>query len=287
MPNPILGWDVPRADWLRERRNRLGASDVYAVLGFSKHNTPWQIHAEKTGRLIKPDQANAAAQLGTDLEPWIIEQAPKLLHQDVHRTPHQLYAHSEHDWRACSPDGFAANGWLIQAKTSGIASPGYPSQWADGGIPLGYEFQCRWEIHVMDTPGCYLVALVAGMGLIVREIARDMTVEHDLVSQLEPWWKEHVINGTEPPLGALDSEAMARLYPVTKRPEVDATRTPILNWVAEYEAARDEVKAAKARQDEAGANIKRLIGDASVAKVDGLQVASWAANKNGVRSLHI
>jgi predicted phage-related endonuclease len=198
-----------------------------------------------------------------------------------------MYAHSEHDWRACSPDAFAANGWLVQAKTSGLASPGYPFQWADLGIPLGYEFQCRWEIHVMDAPGCYLVGLVAGLGLIVREIPRDMGIEYDLVSQLETWWKEHVINGTEPPLGALDTEAMARLYPVTKRPEVDATHTPILAWIAEYEQARDDVNTAKTRQDEAGANIKRLIGDATVAKVNGERVASWAANKNGIRSLRI
>lgn len=287
MPTALLGWNAPRPEWLAERRKGLGASEVYAVLGFSKDDTPWQVWADKTGKLIAPEVTHPAAQLGTDLEPWIIDQAPKLLRQDVARTPHQLYAHSEHPWRRCSPDAFAANGWLVQAKTSGLASPGYTFQWTDLGIPLGYELQCRWEIHVMDTPGCYLVALVAGMGLIVREIVRDMTVEHDLVSQLEPWWKEHVINGTEPPLGALDAEAMARLYPVTKRPEVDATRTPILTWVAEYEAARDEVKAAKARQDEAGANIKRIIGDAEVAKVNKQRVASWKANKNGVRSLNV
>lgn len=287
MPNPILGWNIPRADWLRERRNRLGASDVYAVLGFDRYNTPWQVYAEKTGRLIRPDKPNPSAQLGTDLEPWIIEQAPKLLHQDVHRTPHQLYAHSEHEWRACSPDAFAANGWLVQAKTAGIASPGFPHQWADGAIPLGYEFQCRWEIHVMDTPGCYLTALVAGMGLIVREIERDMAVENDLVSQLEVWWKEHITNGTEPPLGALDAEAMARLFPITRRPEIDLTNTPIRTWIAEYEQARQDANAAKERQDEAGANIKRLIGDATVAKVNGERVASWAANKNGVRSLRV
>lgn len=287
MPNPLLGWNAPRREWLDIRRGGLGASEVYDVLGFSKHNTPWQVWADKTGKLYAPEVTHPSAHLGTDLEPWIIDQAPRLLKQTVARTPHMLYAHSEHDWRRCSPDAFAENGWLVQAKTSGLASPGYPSQWANGGIPLGHELQCRWEIHVMDRPGAYLIALVAGMGLLVREIRRDLGIENELVSQLEPWWKEHVIGGIEPPLGPLDAEAMTRLYPVTKRPHVDATHTPILTWVAEYESARDDVKAAKARQDEAGANIKRIIGDAHMAKVNGERVASWAPNKNGVRSLNI
>jgi putative phage-type endonuclease len=287
MPNPLLAWDAPRSEWLNVRRGGLGASEVYAVLGFSKNDTPWQVWADKTGKLLAAEVTHPAAQLGTDLEPWIIDQAPKLLQQDVARTPHQLYAHTEHPWRRCSPDAFAGNGWLVQAKTSGLASPGYPTQWANGATPLGYELQCRWEIHVMDTPGCYLVGLVAGMGLVVREIRRDLSIENELVAQLDPWWKEHVLGGIEPPLGPLDAEAMARLYPITKRPEIDATHTPILAWIAEYADARDDVKTAKARQDEAGANIKRLIGDATVAKVNGERVASWPANKNGVRSLYI
>jgi putative phage-type endonuclease len=287
MPNPLLAWDAPRSEWLNVRRGGLGASEVYDVLGFSTHNSPWQVWADKVGRLLAPDVTHPAAKLGTDLEPWIIDQAPALLGQDVARTPHKLYAHSEHPWRRCSPDAFAADGGLVQAKTSGLASPGYPTQWANDGIPLGHELQCRWEIHVMDAPRCYLVALVAGLGLIYRVIDRDLGIENDLVSQLELWWKQHVVSRIEPPLGSLDAEAMARLYPVTKRPEVDATNTPILAWVAEYAQARDDVKAAKARQDEAGANIKRLIGDAAVAKVNGERVASWPANKNGVRSLYI
>lgn len=286
MPTPLLGWNTSRAEWLAARRGGLGASDVAAALGFSSHRTPWQVAAEKTNLLLPPDSAGTAAQLGTDLEPWIIEQAPKLLNQTVARTPHMLYAHDTHPWRICSPDGFAGDGWCVQAKTSGIASPGFPQQWADG-VPLGYELQVRWEMHVMDAPGCHLVALVAGMGLIHRPITRDMGIENELVAQVSTWWKEHVIGGIEPALGAPDTDMMKYLYPRAVKPEIDLTGTAIEHWVAEYTSARDDEKTAKMRKDEAGANIKRLIGDATVATSNGKKIATWSSPPSGKRTLYI
>lgn len=287
MPVPLLGWNAPRADWLKERRGGLGASDVSAALGFSTRRTPWQVAAEKTSLLLPPDDAGPAAQLGTDLEPWIIEQAPKLLGMDVARTPHMLYAHDQHPWRRCSPDAFSADGWCVQAKTSGLATPGYPQQWSDGGIPLDYELQVRWEIHVMDAPGCHLVALVAGQGLIHRPVERDMGIEHALIAQVDPWWKDHVIDRKEPALMAPDTDMMKLLFPCAIKPEIDLTHTPIEHWVAEYVSARDDEKDAKTRKDEAGANVKRLIGDATVAKSNGRKVATWSSPPSGKRALYI
>ena len=46
-------------------------------------------------------------------------------------------------------------------------------------------------------------------------------------------------------------------------------------------------KAAATRKDEAGANVKRLIGDATVAKSNGRKVATWSSPPSGKRALYI
>lgn len=278
-PVPLLGWDAQRPEWLAARRHGLGASDVAAILGFSRYTSPWQVWAEKLDVRRPPDQPSTAADLGTALEPWLIEQATDLIGQPVARTDAQLYAHPQHRWRMCSPDGRTVAGNIgVQCKTAGLASGyGAPKGWDDGGIPLGYELQCRWECHVMDWDRVELVALVANYGLVRRTIIRDLTIEADLVAQASDWWQRHIVAGVEPPLGAADDPVMAELFPTAAPGEVvDLDDTSAVEaWMA-YRDARDRERAAAADKKAAAAVLKNLIGAAWGAKVDGRLIATWS-----------
>ncbi len=282
---PVLDWDAQRPEWLAARRRGLGASDVAAVLGFSHYTSPWQVWAEKLDVRRPPDQPSAAADLGTALEPWLLEQAPTLIGQPVVRTDAQLYRHPDYPWRMCSPDGQAAAGSVgVQCKTAGLASGyGPPKGWDDGGIPLGYEFQCRWEAHVMGWDAVELVALVANYGLVRRTVVRDLAIEADLVAQVSEWWQRHIVAGVEPPLGAADSAVMAELFPAGVPGEVvELDGTAALDaWFA-YRAARDREKAARLDRETAAAALKHLIGPAWGGKVDGHLIATWAEKRGHV-----
>lgn len=290
-PVPVLGWDAPRADWLAARRQGLGASEVAAILGFSPYAdaTPWAVWAEKTGRLvlnadITGDQARAAAELGTELEPWLIAQAPRLIGLRTDRTPHQLYAHPEHGWRLCSPDAFAPVNALVEGKTAALLSRWMPiDDWLDGGVPLGYELQCRWQMHVMDRDRVFLVALVAGLGLIHRVVERDMPLEHEMVGQVSTWWHTHVVDGEEPPVGRLDAEVIGRVY---SQPDpaltADLSGTEALEWCRAYLSALAEESQAAQRKDEYGARLKALLGNHCVGVQDGRKLVTWNPSKGRI-----
>lgn len=284
-PVPVLGWDTPRHTWLAERRQGLGASDVAAALGLSHWETPWEIWASKTGRLVTPDLSpSAAAQLGTDLEPWLLAQAPKLIGMPVDRTPHMLYAHAAHGWRLCSPDAFAADGGLVEAKTAALLSVWTRiDDWLDGGVPLGYELQCRWQMHIMDRPRVYLVALVAGLGLVFRVVERDLVIEAELVSQASEWWQHHVIEGNEPAVGRADVEVIQRVY-VNPDPAatLDLGATDALEWCRAYRAALEQESAAKSVKKEYGARLKALLGDRCTGIWDGRKIVTWNPVKGDV-----
>jgi putative phage-type endonuclease len=282
---PVLGWEAARPEWLAARRKGLGASDVAAVLGFSNYTSPWQVWAEKLDVRRPPDQPSAAADLGTALEPWLIEQATHLIGQPVVRTAAQLYRHPDYPWRMCSPDGRTGAGDIgVQAKTAGLASGfGPPKGWDDGGIPLGYELQCRWECHVMGWDTVELVALVANYGLLRRTVVRDLAIEADLVAQVSQWWDRHIVAGEEPPLGAADNQVMAELFPTAAPGEVvelDDT-SAVEAWIA-YRDARDRERAAAIDKKTAGAHLKHLIGAAWGGKVDGRLIATWADKQGHV-----
>lgn len=282
-PVGIIGWDLGDDAWREARKGGLGGSDISAVLGFSGYTSPWAVWAEKTGvRSWRDEDSSAAADLGCELEPWLLAKAARLLGVEVRQSEFRTYAHPQHRWRTCSPDGVSELG-LVELKTAGLASGfGAPHGWADGGTPLGYEFQCRWSMHVMDVDRIDLVGLVAGMGVLHRTFLRDLAVEADLVDQVSDWYRRHVVEGVEPPLGAVDNDNILRRFPTTTGQTVDLSATDAIELHAAYLDARRRESAAKADKEAAGAALKNLIGAGEVGVVDDREIAKWSAKKGHV-----
>jgi putative phage-type endonuclease len=281
---PVTGWDATEERWLEDRRSGVGGSDVLSLLGFSQYRSPWEVWREKTGRApIDTASPSAAADLGNALEPWLIEQAESLIGVPAHRTATRTYGHADYPWRRCSPDGVTADGQLVEAKTAGLASGfGTPKGWADDAVPLGYEFQVRWGLHVMDAPAAEIIALVSGLGLIRRTVERNLRIESKMVAQVEAWWQRHVVEGVEPDLSGADAAVIAEMYPRAERESVDLDDTDALEHWEIYLAARERAQEAEAEQERAGAELKALIGDAKVARVDGNVIATWPEVKGKV-----
>jgi putative phage-type endonuclease len=282
-PVGVIGWDLDDEAWREARKAGLGGSDISAVLGFSTYSSPWEVWADKTGVRSWQDEGSAAADLGVELEPWLIDKAARILDVDVTQPAFRTYAHPLHRWRTCSPDGITPDGRLVECKTAGLQSGfGIPKGWEDGGIPLGYEFQCRWSLHVMGADVIELVGLVAGMGVQHRTIRRDLTIEADMVEQVSDWYQRHIVAGEEPALGAVDNEFLARLFPAPNGQAVDLDDTEAADLHAEYLRARDDEKTAKARKETAGAALKKLLGDNETARVGDKTIAAWSSKKGAV-----
>lgn len=278
---PVVGWDATDEEWEAARRHGLGGSDISAVLGFDRYTSPWEVWAEKTG-VRHVDLDSLPAEIGTVLEPWLRDRAARILGEPVAVTPHRTYRHPQHGWRLCSPDGITADRRLVELKTAGLVTGyGTPPGWADGAVPLGYEFQVRWAMHVMDAPAAEVVALVAGLGLVRRTVERDHAIEADLVDQLTHWWGTHVVGGVEPAMGT-DPGLLAERYPTPNGKTIDLGATGASeHWIG-YREAREREAAAKADKDRHGAALKALLGDNEVGTVDGNCIATWGPKKSPV-----
>jgi hypothetical protein len=134
----------------------------------------------------------------------------------------------------------------------------------------------------MDAPRIELIGLVAGMGVQHRSIVRDAAVEADMVAQVSDWYATHIAGGVEPPLGAVDNDTLARLYPRANGAAVDLDDTEALDlWIA-YRQARDAEKAAKQAKETAGAGLKKLLGDNEIGLVEDRPIAAWSSKKGAV-----
>jgi putative phage-type endonuclease len=287
-PVGLVGWDDTDDIWRAVRSKGCGASDVASLLGFSNYRSsyrsPWQVWAEKVDHpQAPPYETSEAAELGHALEPWLIRQAEKLIGEQTGQTEHRHYAHPEHPWRRCSPDGCVDGDdqELVQAKTAGLVT-GRTHGWTDDTIPLGYELQARWEMHVMGARRSHIVALVAGRGLCLYTLERDLALEADLVSQVDTWWQKHVIGGEAPPLAGRDAAMVAALYPAVARNGVDLDDSEAMRWQRAYLDAHAQIRDLEAAKAAAGTELKALLGDAEIGFVNGRPVAVWAEKRNRV-----
>ena len=158
---------IPKSheEWLRERKNGLGASDAGTIIGVNKWKTNVDLWKEKVG-LIEPEDISdkPKVKLGHDEEPLIRElfalENPQ--YKVVYESPYKLIFSDTHSFLFCTPDGELiehATGRRggLEIKTTEIMNPGQWAEW-DGRIPQTYYSQV---CHQMLATGWEFVILKA------------------------------------------------------------------------------------------------------------------------------
>ena len=163
---PLIRWkDYGTAKWADERRRRIGASEIAAVLGLSTFASPFSLWWSKQNEWDY--EQTMAQRLGHDLEPIIgglfAERRPDLL---VCRPAWSLWRHPTFDVASCSPDFLAVAGvtgrvWIEPVECK--SDEGGPD-WGKPGtdeIPEHHRMQVLWQCGVLGAPRGHVVR-VAG-----------------------------------------------------------------------------------------------------------------------------
>lgn len=180
-----------------QRRGRLGASDIPAVLGLSPWRSAYQVWLEKSGQL-EPWNGNAATRTGQRLESAILDHAEEDLATTLERNvvcwaPDGLPI-------AATLDGRIPNAAPVEVKTSGIVGPVH-GHWGDvdsDEVPDVYLVQVTVQMLCTGTDLGYLFALLGGRGIVRYQIHRDEAIVGQIAEASAAWWQRHVVEGIEP-----------------------------------------------------------------------------------------
>lgn len=185
-----------------ERRTRIGASDVSAILGISRFSTPLDVWLEKTNR-IEPDKGSDAAHSGNRLEPSVLDEAEAVLG----RMERDVRVRA--DWLdfplAATLDGLLIDSQEpVNAKTTGINGPVY-GHWGDAGtdiVPQDYLAQSLVEQYCTQSAQGHIFALIGGRGFASYPIAFDGELADEIVERCRRFWLDYVETDREPPVTA-------------------------------------------------------------------------------------
>jgi putative phage-type endonuclease len=251
---------------LSRRRDYLGASDLPAILRLSPWRTPYEVWAEKTGR-IESNRDSGAIRAGTALESAVLEMAARELGPilpggefSIPGTP--IVVH---------PDGMTEASEPVEAKTTGITGPVHGT-WGDAGtdkVPDYYLVQCLAQLEATKAGTCYLPALIGTVGLRIYRIEASREIQARIVELALDWWERHVVRDTPPEDTAPPLEIVKRL----RREPGRVVAFDSAELVDAWQDAKDALAAAQKAKDELESKLLAALGDAEAASLpDGRRV---------------
>jgi putative phage-type endonuclease len=185
-----------RTNWLAERKNGIGGSDVGAILGVNPYRSRLDVWLDKTGKGADVVDNYAMAR-GRAMEPFIREWFVAETGLTVEVTEGQTVSHPKHDFLRASYDGLTSDDGILEIKTM--------SQWVakKGEIPESYYWQIQHYMYVAGREHGYFAIDSAGT-FIIEQVQFDERYTNEVLPKLNDFWN-HVLADTPPPAQKRDN----------------------------------------------------------------------------------
>jgi putative phage-type endonuclease len=264
---PALEVDSP--EWHDARRTSLGASEVAAVLGLSRYQTPLDVYKAKMG--VRRDIPENLSYFGRALEPviaqWLRDKHPELgpiLEGFAAVNP-------DHDWLSASPDRLRDSaGFLhpIELKTS--------SEWSrkewDAGVPDYYKIQSLVQQIVLGVHGGHLAVLHGGNRPELYEVPWDQDAVDQIIDITGLWWRQHVLLEV-PPEPTTYSEAL-EVYPGIESEQFEISES-LFGILEQRDVDSSDMYALKKKLDLVKEHIALAVGNATVLMYQGMPAYTY------------
>jgi len=255
-----------RARWLAERNNGIGASDIAALIGLSKWDSPLSLYAQKIGATPAETVEPEWLEWGNRLEGVILEAYGERSGRRVARSG-ELFAHDDVPWARATFDAFTllkADTWIpLQAKNAGEYKA---EEWAEG-VPAWYDAQLQWEMFVAgkDTPAGSVACLLGGRRMIWDDTERNSALIHQMHTAGEAFW--YCVENRIPP--APDASEHSRtalhlLYPREVPESIVSLPASLMEQADLLAAVKETEKGLEADRLMAENTIKAAMGTATV-----------------------
>ena len=275
-----------REQWLKVRKQGIGASDAAAAVGLNPYQSPLELWMIKTGRdgllpAPDPDDIHTPLYWGNLLEPKVAEAYAKATGNKVRRV-NAVLQHPDADkpWMLANLDYSVVGNpevQILECKTTGFNG----ARLWDDGVPEYIQCQVQHQLAVTGKQAADVAVLICGQELQVHRIERDDTVIKQLIELERAFW-HRVETDTPPDADGSDSadQALRALYPRDDGEALDLIEDTALNGdFSEMLDIRERLARLAEREARLKQRIQQRMGDAARAYFLDGQV-SWKRSKD-------
>ena len=239
-----------KQEWLRERKNYLGGSDLGAICGLNPYRTALDVYLDKTSDDIR-EETNAAMRWGNLLEDVVAKAYSEDTGYDVEIEPNTIY-HPEYSFLAANIDRWADNKRrILECKTASFLKA---KEWGDLGtdqIPESYLIQNATYSAVCNVPVVDTAVLIGGQDFRIYTYNRNKELEEKLIKIACNFWHNHIEKRIPPK--CVSTRDTFNLFPQSNHHEIVAESNILEKW--------EELKAAKEEENRIADTIEKLKTD--------------------------
>lgn len=239
-----------KQEWLRERKNYLGGTDLAAICGLSPYKTALDVYLDKTSDDIT-EETSPAMRWGNLLEEAIAEAYSEDTGKMVWKWI-QPIKHKEYPFLAANIDRWVGDReYVLECKTAGFNKG---KEWGEVGtdqIPESYLIQCAFYASICDVPKVDIAVLIGGQDFRIYTYNRNKELEEKLIKISCNFWHNHIEKRIPPK--CVNTRDTFNLFPQSNNKEITAKE----NILAKLE----ELKIAKAEESRIADTIEKLKTD--------------------------
>lgn len=255
-----------------ERKEFIGGSDIAGILGISKWSTPLDIYYKKIEEFSEIDESKEKIfKRGKRMEPYIIDILSEENELEI-IARNNRYTDKEHDFLSCEIDAeYKDTDGSIQNIEIKTASQYSIKEWEDGA-PTYYVAQAMFGLMLTGRSKCIIAVLIGSDDFRTYTVERDEVLIKFIKDESIKFWKEHILKGVEPdPVSKNDVEKMF------KNDEIESVDVgiEILSRIDRIKLLKDQSKELLRIVEDLEVDVKKAMGNASVALFNGSKIATW------------
>jgi putative phage-type endonuclease len=265
-----------RQEWLKERKNYLGGSDIGAICGINKYKTALDVYMDKTSDEVE-EVNNNYTHWGNILENVVANEYAKVTGNKVVEPIGTIY-HPEHSFLAANIDRFVNGGdYILECKTANNFAA---SDWGQEGtdeIPESYKCQVAYYAGIADVSKVDIAVLIGGNDFRIYRYMRDRKLESQLFQIAINFWNKHIIPRQAPE--ARNANDLDILYPESNGSQIEICDS-ILQDVKRLKELKAQAESIEYEAKGLKENIKKYMKDNELlVDATGHEFATWKTQK--------
>jgi putative phage-type endonuclease len=225
-----------KQEWLRERKNYIGGTDLASVVGLSPYRTALDVYLDKTSDDIR-EETSPAMRWGSLLEDVVAKEYAEVTGYNLEIEPNVLY-HPEYKFLGANIDRWADNKkHVLECKTAGFTKT---KEWGEEGtdqIPESYLVQVAFYAAICAVPKVDIAVLIGGQDFRIYTYARNRELEDKLINIACNFWYNHIEKRIPPK--CINTRDTFNLFPQGNYHEIVAENN-IIEKLEELKAAKEE-----------------------------------------------
>lgn len=271
--------------WLADRRKGIGGSDIGVILGLNPKKTPYQLWAEKTGR-VDGSVDNNFTRAGVKMEPMVADWFHEATGYLLENPGNHVSRHAIHDFVIGTPDRKVMDTTHQQEAVLEIKTTG--KQIDQDNPPMPWFCQVNWYAGIFKSHNItgYDINHLAWFERITCAFYRleydyDPTFVDFMINKAGEFWTNHIQADTPPP--PINGADVAALYRYHQPGKIILATDELQNQITDLKNLKRMIKEQEEAEKKLMDMIQIVMGDAESIFVDGSPVVTWKTSRDSVK----